>query len=647
MIAVPENGRVAAVWCTEIRHRMGARAALEGIDLCVPVGEVFGLVGPDGAGKTTLFHILAGMLEPDEGKVLVLGQAPAEARLDIGYVSQSLSLYPDLTVEETLRYSAGVRNVPQELYGERSELYLCSLGLGDYRDRLVRELSGGMKQKLALACALISRPKILLLDEPTGGLDPIARREFWQLLACTTQQHVTAIVATPRLDEAEFCTTLAFLHDGRIHEQGNPRSLRQVEGLARLEVRCADVASAERSLSQSGIRQSARISDVHSRGDHLDVILDRDDSSLTLISTALESSGLAELETSWQELSLDDIFTLKLRSTGASQAPPLEFPQGKEAPYRHEHKPSIEIRNLRKKFKAVNAVNGISIRIEAGEIYGLLGANGAGKTTTIKMLCGLISPSSGEIVISRGTRKEHRGSHRKMLGYMSQRFTLYQDLSVIENLEFYASAYELAPPLALRRIKWALASSGLEHCQHQQTGLLPRGWQQRLAFAAATLHDPDILILDEPTSGADPLSRRQLWRLIKSFALRGSCILVTTHFLDEAEYCDRLGLIDGGKMICHGRPREIRTSAGDIVAVRTQQVSESLDCLTKRYSPWRISVLADRLHIHAIDPDLDPAEIGSLLSGAGLRPARIELVRPSLEEAFITLVRQRKPGGAT
>ncbi|WP_094554223.1 ATP-binding cassette domain-containing protein [Synechococcus sp. 1G10] len=613
----------------------GSRPAVAGLDFRVSEGEIFGLIGPDGAGKTTTFHILAGVIEPSGGQVRVLGSPPREARERVGYLTQQFSQYPDLSVEENLRYVAGLRLVSPALWRERRTPLLRRLGLEPFADRLASQLSGGMKQKLALCCALIDRPRLLLLDEPTTGVDPVSRRDFWDVLATLAEEGVTIVIATPDLVEAERCHRIALVQQGRIESLGSPAALKQGLGLSRLELRGAASAAAEPLLS------GGAIVDVQTFGDRLDLLVNDAATGEAQVRELFRRQGLPLQELLITAPTLENVVVISQRRR-SGELPLLPFP-GVQGSRRRRADPAIAARGLSRRFGAFEAVRQLTLEIRYGEIFGLLGANGAGKTTTIKMLCGLLAPSSGEIVLA-GESKLLRGPDLlRRIGYMSQKFTLYDDLSIRENLEFYAGVYGIPGPLRQPRIDWVIASCGLQGQEQLLTAKLPGGWKQRVAFGAAVLHDPEVLFLDEPTSGVDPLARRQFWSLINAFARRGTAILVTTHYLEEAEQCNRLCFMVAGEKVIEGSPGAIKAAQPgqvlELVLPQDQLQSATL-LLRRHWQPWRVSRFGDRLHLVLDDPEREVEGLQLLLSQAQLSLEGLRRVPHSLEDAFIGTVQR-------
>jgi ABC-2 type transport system ATP-binding protein len=630
---------------TNLHKHYGRVAAVRGVDFSVRQGEVFGLIGPDGAGKTTTFHILGGVMEATAGEARILDQPARDARLRIGYLTQQFSLYLDLSLDENLRYVAGLRQVPDRLFQQRRDKYLRLMSLDQFGDRLAGQLSGGMKQKLALCCALVSEPQVLLLDEPTTGVDPVSRREFWDVLAALSAEGVTIVVATPYLDEAERCNRVALMYDGQIQQIGTPAELRNSLGLHRLEVHPSDLVAAERALTgEEGLGKTA-IADVQTFGDRLDVLVTDLRVGEAEVREILDRHHLQAGAIDPAEPTLENVFVTRLRQEG-SVPKLLEFPRSKGGRIQWDSDKSIAIyaHNLNRIFGSFQAVKNVNVEVRYGEIFGLLGANGAGKTTTIKMLCGLLPQSSGEIALG-GERGNLRSSDlRRRIGYMSQKFTLYDDLTILQNLEFYSGVYGIPRKLRREKIEWVIATCGLEGQETMLTGQLPGGWKQRVAFGASVMHEPEILFLDEPTSGVDPLARRQFWRLINDFARNGTAVLVTTHYLEEAEQCNRMSFMVAGETVTEGSPSQIKSAQpGQLIEVMIDQNQAASNLLKQHLEPWRVSIFADRLHVVVDDPIQDTLKVRSLLESAHLTVHSIRPIPFSLEDAFIGVV-QRAQG---
>jgi ABC-2 type transport system ATP-binding protein len=623
-----------------LEKRYGALEAVRGIDLDVGVGEIFGLIGPDGAGKTTTFQILGGVLPPTTGHARLLGLAPRDARDAVGYLTQAFSLYPDLSVAENLRYVGELRRLTAPVIEARGRHYLEMFDLGRFTGRLAGRLSGGMKQKLALACALIAEPRILLLDEPTTGVDPVSRREFWDALVELGSRGITILVATPYLDEAERCHRVALMHQGRIHQMGTPDELRRSPGLERLDVRAPDLRAAE-----SALTGAPGLVDVQRFGDRLDVMVRDGHRGERDVRNALETRRVALRDVHRATPTLENAFVAILRQLeGVARVP--EFP-GQRPAATEDAGVAIGARGLRKHFGEFEAVRGVDLEVRSGEIYGLLGANGAGKTTTIKMLCGLLDPSDGEVRLAGETGALRSERVRQQIGYMSQKFSLYDDLSIADNLDFFAGVYGVPRERREARKQWVLAFAGLAGRGHELTGRLPGGFKQRVAFGAAIMHEPGILFLDEPTSGVDPLARRALWGLINRLADQGAAILVTTHYLEEAEQCNRLGLMVGGELVAEGTPTGIkRAQGGHVVELRTDRPRAALATLRRDQERWRVSLFGDRLHV-IVDGLADGAgrTVAARVEADGIRVLDWVEQDLSLEDVFLAVVERSR--GAT
>jgi ABC-2 type transport system ATP-binding protein len=636
--------RVRGLW-----KRYEGLGAVRGVSFEVAEGEIFGLIGPDGAGKTSTFQILAGVMEASGGEAEVFGRPPREARSDTGYLTQAFSLYPDLTVSENLRYAGDLRHVPPDDIATRGRRYLELFDLNAFGDRLAGKLSGGMKQKLSLACALVSHPRVLLLDEPTTGVDPVSRREFWDALARLAGEGLTILVATPYLDEAERCRRLALIHQGEIRQMGTPGELRAGLGLKRLEVHTDALSDAQGVLSRL-VGPQADVVDVQRFGDHLDLLVRRPEPARDAVQRELDRAGLRAIAFRVDEPTLENVFVTSLRALGEELAS-TPFP-GHGGPANRRDQVAIGAEGLTKRFGSFTAVRNVSLQIRFGEVYGLLGANGAGKTTTIKMLCGLLDATEGEMQLA-GERENLRSeSVRQQLGYMSQKFSLYDDLTIRENLKFFAGVYGVPAGERDEKTRWVLSFAGLEGKQDEVTGRLPGGWKQRVAFGTAIMHEPSVLFLDEPTSGVDPLARRAFWRMINHLADAGTAILVTTHYLEESEQCNRLGFMAAGELVAEGTPSEIkRRQTGHLLELIVDRPQDAAEALKSERERWRVSLFGPRLHV-IVDDDVEAGTRATVerLERRGIRVADVREARFSLEDVFISIVekaRQRSRATAT
>ncbi len=636
----PEEVPIVSV--KALQKNYGRFEAVKNIDFNINSSEIFGLIGPDGAGKTSIFHILSGIMNKSSGDVFVLGKTPQEVRLEIGYLTQVFSLYQDLSIDENLEYAARIREVKHKDFEERKNRYLKIMGLENFRDRLAGNLSGGMKQKLALCCALVARPKLLLLDEPTTGVDPISRRDFWDVLQSVSQEGVTVAVATPYLDEAERCSRIALIHKGRILQEGTPQELKDRLGLKRLELRTEKLEERYEELETSLLKKatapgSSIICDLQLFGDRIDVLVENIEKGKNELEAMLSSKG-ESYEIDEEDATLENVFVAEIAAYESNIDLPFPF-IAKEK----QNGQAIAAESISKRFGHFQAVNNVSIQINYGEIYGLLGANGAGKTTTIKMLCGLLDATGGTVSLA-GRKSDLRSvALRRQIGYMSQKFVLYNDLSVLENLRFYSGTYGLSGSQAKERIAWALETFELRGNEKTMAAALPGGWKQRLSFAASVLHQPSIIFLDEPTSGVDPLARRQLWNYIRQFARNGAAVLVTTHFLEEAEHCGRLGFMVDGRLVCQGSPSQIKDEQpGLLLALKVSDLHRAYLTLKEHYDHWRVSIFGAGLHLVIEHLDLELPQIKNLLEKSGIELYSFRELQFTLEDSFIGIVERSK-----
>ena len=613
--------------------------AVKGVNLDIAAGEIFGIIGPDGAGKTSVFQVLGGVMEPTSGEARMYGKSTIDARPFVGYLTQTFSLYQDLSVAENLRYVGQLRFLKRKQIDERGDHYLQMFDMARFKDRLAGSLSGGMKQKLALACALIAEPKILLLDEPTTGVDPVSRREFWDALAGLASSGMTMVVATPYLDEAERCHRVALMYDGEIHQTGTPAEIREKLGLQRLEVRATNLA--QLGQAEDILNRIPSINDVQRFGDRLDLMVANVEAGEKTTREALAAAGIEATEFKSGAPTLENSFVAKLRELGG-ELKVSTFPRRRQFRQRPEGAIAIGARDLSKRFGSFNAVKNINIEVKYGEIYGLLGANGAGKTTTIKMLCGLIGASSGKMELAGESGSLRSSFVRQRIGYMSQKFSLYDDLTIEENLNFFAGVYQVPREEREEKKQWVLEISGLEGKGDLVTGSLPGGWKQRVAFGCAVMHEPSVLFLDEPTSGVDPLARRAFWKMINSFADRGVAVLVTTHYLEEAEQCNRLGFMVAGELVAEGTPSGVKAAqGGHLIELITNDPQAAADLLKQTRERWRISLFGDRLHV-VVDATSEIEGLKRELGAANISVLDAYEMPYSLEDVFISVVEKAR-----
>jgi ABC-2 type transport system ATP-binding protein len=533
------------------------KPAVASLDCEIHQGSVTGLVGPDGAGKTTLMRMLAGLLKPTEGSAQVIGLDPINddraLHAVMGYMPQKFGLYEDLTVMENLNLYADLRSVVGAEREETFKRLLEFTALGPFTTRLAGKLSGGMKQKLGLACTLVGQPKVLLLDEPGVGVDPISRRELWQMVHELAGDGMLILWSTSYLDEAEQCRDVLLMNEGELLYHGAPKELTQQ--MAGRSLLLSHGEENNRKLLQRALKLP-QVSDGVIQGRSVRLILAKE-SSVEELTQAL---NVPEDAISQTEPRFEDAF-IDLLGGAATQESPLgkilhtvDGTQGETV---------IKAEALTKKFGDFAATDNVDFTVQRGEIFGLLGPNGAGKSTTFKMMCGLLVPTSGKALVLDMDLKTSSGKARQHLGYMAQKFSLYGNLTVEQNLRFFSGVYGLRGKAQQEKINRMSEAFSLQPIMNSSTDALPLGFKQRLALACSLMHEPDILFLDEPTSGVDPITRREFWLHINSMVEKGVTVMVTTHFMDEAEYCDRIGLVYRGKLIASGTPDDLKEQAAN------------------------------------------------------------------------------------
>lgn len=526
--------------------------ALIDINAIIPKGEIIGLVGPDGAGKTTLLRLIAGLLKPTQGSITVAGYDTIKDAEAIHYLSaympQKFGLYEDLTVMENLNLYADLRGVVGKERKIAFERLLGFTGLTPFTQRLAGALSGGMKQKLGLACALVKKPMLLLLDEPSVGVDPISRRELWKMVSDLLPEGISVVWSTAYLDEAEKCHTTLLINEGKQLFYGRPQELTQkVEGRV---FKLSNIKGNRRELLSNLLMQD-NVIDGLIQGEDLRIVVKE------VTTPLLETSQLKDLQIQPIPPRFEDAFIDML---GGGPKNPSELAAA--TPNMEKTSTHVVVADgLTKKFGSFTAADHITFTIPQGEIFGLLGPNGAGKSTTFKMLCGLLQPTSGKALVKDLDLQQAPSEARARIGYMAQKFSLYGSLSVLQNLNFFAGIYNAQGKKRDKAVKQMIEMFNFEHYKNTSSETLPLGYKQRLALACANMHHPDFLFLDEPTSGVDPLTRREFWNHINGLVGKGVTIMVTTHFMDEAEYCDRIALVYRGKIIQIATPDKLKEIA--------------------------------------------------------------------------------------
>ncbi len=529
--------------------------ALENIHTVIPKGQIVGVAGPDGAGKTTLIRLIAGLLLPTQGKILVSGydtvEDPETIHNLIGYMPQKFGLYEDLTVMQNLVLYANLRGVKGQERQATFEKLLDFTALKPFVNRLSGALSGGMKQKLGLACALIQKPTLLLLDEPSVGVDPISRRELWKMVQGLLEEDISVIWSTAYLDEAERCDSVLLLNQGKLLYSGPPKELTQsVEGRT---FKISHIESSRRLVLIEALNHPQVIDGVIQGSDIR--IVTRQPTETTLADTLHQKNPGLQIESIPPRF--EDAFIDILGGGPGGRSELAE----KMPVFKDKSEAIVEAKGLTKKFGSFTAANHITFRIQSGEIFGLLGPNGAGKSTTFKMMCGLLKPTSGEAFVEGYNLQTASSQARSRIGYMAQKFSLYGNLSVRQNLEFFSGIYNLKGGQQHKAIQDMIEIFGFQPYLYESAETLPLGFKQRLALSCAVMHRPEVLFLDEPTSGVDPITRREFWNHINGLVEKGVTVMVTTHFMDEAEYCDRIGLVYRSQMIELGTPDELKALA--------------------------------------------------------------------------------------
>ncbi|MCA3253689.1 MAG: ATP-binding cassette domain-containing protein [Betaproteobacteria bacterium] len=653
---------------TGIGKRYRSTVAVAEVSLAVARGQLYGLIGADGAGKSSLMKTVAGVLAHDRGTVEVFGtridseRAAERVKGRLGFMPQGLglNLYPELSVEENIDFFARLRQVPAAELARRKEQLLAMTRLAAFRARAMKNLSGGMKQKLGLVCTLIHGPELIVLDEPTTGVDPVSRRDFWAILAqLIDSERLTALVSTAYLDEASRFDRLALMHAGRVLAEGKPSALVAAAGLRVVQVQAAPAALAR--LAEHFAQ------DVRAGGTARLVVAAADDqSAAAAVRGALgaDDHGAAQLAVALPDL--EDLFVarlLALEDRAGLQAEPAATPglrgRGSNVPAqagvsadgppaaRAAAPPAdddgalqaIDARELTRDFGAFRAVDRASFEVRYGEIFGLLGANGAGKTTAIKMLTGILPPTAGVGRVAGADMRRAGQAIKERIGYMSQAFSLYTDLTVMENLLLFAGVYGLTREQAHSRARWAVALGDLHGHESEPAGRLPMGLRQRLALGCALLHRPRVLFLDEPTSGVDPIGRRRFWDTLRHLAReQGVAILLTTHYMAEADLCDRIALMFAGRVVADATPAQLKE---ELTAERGQLLEVSAEPPLAALAALRAGGFADavlhgrRLHVLARDPEAAGVLIDSVLRAAGLGAPRIATQLPTMEDVFI------------
>ena len=616
--------------------------AVHDLNLFVKPGEIFGLVGADGAGKSTILQMVCGIDSPTSGSINIDGHdvvsEPDMAREQIGYMSQDFSLYLDMSVEENIDYMASLRCLSSVILEEEKERLLHFARMASFKNRRAEDLSGGMKKKLALCCALIHRPKLLLLDEPTTAVDPVSRGELWKILYEFIMQGISVIIATPDMDEAERCHRVALLQHGNLIACDSPENLKKDISKQICTFSCSHASKARKTIaSELGIKAQVY-------GDNLRVFLDNIENESAVISSLMTQAGIEIKGFMQTKPNMGDVYLSMLDNKVDEVTDRLihvdkhlvEKPQK----YTDTNKSSeavVKVNSASKHYGEFKAVDDVSFSVNKGTVFGLLGPNGAGKTTLIKMMCGLVQPTLGQILIAGHDICKQRRLAKSNIGYMSQLFSLYPDLSVIQNLEFFASIYGLSRQIAKSRINWALDLAGLQNMKAYLARELPTGWRQKLALGAALMHKPKLLFLDEPTSGIDPKARAEFWDIIYDLSESGVTVIVTTHFMEEADRCNLITLVSAGQLIGTGSPEQLKSSLPvQCYEIKTPSLLKTYHGISLLDNVRQVSMFGET--VHAITHKNEKLFSLRMIQNAGIEINSIEKISPTLEDVFINKV---------
>jgi ABC-type multidrug transport system ATPase subunit len=618
--------------------------AVDGVDLTINKGEIYGLIGPDGAGKSTLMKAIAGVLTYDGGQVQVFGgiidseTAAEKIKGRIGFMPQGLgqNLYAELSVEENIDFFAQLREVSREQLISRKRKLLAMTRLDKFTNRPMKLLSGGMKQKLGLVCTLIHEPELIILDEPTTGVDPVSRRDFWAILtALLREQNIAALVSTAYMDEATRFQQLSLMYDGKVIAEGEPDQI-----IAKVPGTLVELIARPQAVALSQLKSIFQ--QVEAVGAVLRVFVEgqEEEAAIKQVKSLLSGQEVSEIHASQAEM--EDAFIALLSQanlTDSETAPSIDTNQASEIDASQKDKLAIEAENLCRDFGDFRAVDQVSFQVRYGEIFGLLGANGAGKSTVFKMLTGILQPTGGEGKVAGQDMLRANQAIKERIGYMSQAFSLYQDMTVLENIRLYARIYAVARKELKQRVDWVIATAGLQGVENRLAGALPMGIRQRLALGCALVHQPKVLFLDEPTSGVDPVGRRRFWDILIQMArVEQVAILVTTHYMSEAEHCDHLALMYAGRIIADATPEQMKEAlvkaAGELLEVTTDQPLLALK-LIEQAGFEEAALFGKKIHLLAKEPQLVRQQIESIFTENNITLHSISHRHPSLEDVFV------------
>ena len=639
---VTEPAAAAIIQAQGVSKQYKKKMAVKSVDLTVRRGEIYGLIGPDGAGKSSLMKAIAGVLAFEQGRLQVFdvnvdSEAAAERiKGRLGFMPQGLGLnmYGDLSVDENIDFFAQLRLVTPEKLAERKQKLLQMTRLDKFRDRPMKKLSGGMKQKLGLICTLIHQPELLILDEPTTGVDPVSRRDFWAILTELLQEHgMTALISTAYMDEASRFHRLSLMHDGQILATGEPDTVQQQAAGSIVELKAELLSNTLRKIKK-------RFSQVDVMGNMIRIFVDNQslDNAVKVVADSLSECNIQSIQAI--NPNLEDAFIALLRHKKQiikAEQDTIEINANSQVQVTSEI--AIEARNLTRDFGDFRAVDQINFTVRQGEIFGLLGANGAGKTTAIKMLTGILSPSAGEGEVAGINMRFSGQAIKERIGYMSQAFSLYQDLTVLENLQLYASIYGVQRQHLKQRIDELIVLAGLQSVLGSLVQGLPMGMRQRLALSCALVHQPRVLFLDEPTSGVDPIGRRRFWDILVHLAkVDNVAILVTTHYMNEAEHCDHLALMYAGRVVADDSPKKMKYAlaqeSGQLLEVLVNRPQSAMTVLQQ--ANFEGASLFGR-HIHLLTQDIECSiqQLKQLFNQYSIELIRYRPLPITLEDVFV------------
>jgi len=642
------------VMAVEVKHfgkRYKKTKAVCDVSLSIEAGEIYGLIGPDGAGKSTLMQAVSGVLRYDKGEIYLFGQlidsdkSAEKIKHLIGFMPQGLglNLYPDLSIDENIDFFANMRGVTTDVLTQRKAMLLEMSGLTAFKDRAMKKLSGGMKQKLGLICTLIHQPRFVILDEPTTGVDPVSRRDFWQLLnKLVREENMTALISTAYMDEASRFNRLSVMHMGEILEQGSADEIIERTPGWLIEIESDDVKRVL-SLVRQVFPQAEELGQI--------IRITGFDQTEKLAKEKLESVLKGEdVYCYFSPVGLEEIFIQSLNHNKMAPVADTVKNSASKTDFKSDQATLIQSQCLVRRFGEFTAVDNVSFDVKEGEIFGLLGANGAGKSTVIKMLTGLLPPSSGAGFVAGHDMATSSMEIKQNIGYMSQAFSLYLDLTVSENIDLFGRIYGLSGKKLKHRREWVLQMGHLSSVENETAGSLPMGKRQRLALGCALIHEPRVLFLDEPTSGVDPIGRREFWQILVRLAEEtGVAILVTTHYMLEAEHCHRLALMQSGKVVAYDSPKVLKQALkarkGQVLSLKVSN-PYAAQSLLQEAGYEQVALFGNRIQLFSQSLEQTSQHVHDLLKMNHLEIQGEMVLEPSLEDVFIDKIESSKKTGS-